>query len=272
MNNTYVNRRVVVTGCSSGVGLALSESLVAGGAHVIGLSRRRPAVDLAEFHTMDLTSPTSISEVAAAIDGPVHALFNCAGAPPTASSDDLVKVGFLGPRLLTDTLLDVMGEGSAIANIASSVASGWRRRIPELLDFLRNTSFDAGMSWFRENQETAGHGYLFGKEALVAWTLQQSTLLVHRGIRINASSPGAILTPLLEVAAAAMPAEYMDATLRPIGRASTVEEQVSALLFLNSDHASYITGAELAVDGGHQAMVAIESAGAEWRSGAGARG
>lgn len=252
----YTDKRVVVTGCSSGIGQATAEALVSLGAEVIGLSRRQPSVKLASFHTLNLASEDSIETAMNSIGGEIDALFNCAGAPPTLPSVELVKVNFLGPRLLTERLLERMPRGSAIANVSSSNAGAWRRNVSVLREFLSNDTFDAGVTWFEAHEEVAGHGYPFGKEALTVWTLAQSAALVPRGVRINTISPGAVRTPLLEVSEQAFPAELLAATLEPSGRSSSVDEQVQPLLFLNSAGASYVNGADLAVDGGFSAAQA----------------
>lgn len=252
----YTNTRVVVTGCSSGVGQAVARTLAEAGAEVIGLSRRSPTLDLASFHSVDLASVDSVEAVAAEIGGQIDALFNCAGAPPTLPSSELVKVNFLGPRLLTQRLVERMPPGSAVANIASSVAWGWRKNVDRLREFTATESFDAGLSWYEANEELAGHGYPFSKEALIVWTMQQSVALAPRGIRMNSTSPGAVQTPLLDISEKAFPPELLAATLHPSGRSSTVAEQVAALVFLNSPGAAYVNGADLAVDGGYAAAQA----------------
>lgn len=254
----YKNKRVVVTGCSSGIGQATARALVDMGAEVIGLSRREPAMELAAFHTLDLASVDSIERATASIDGEIDALFNCAGAPPILSSVDLVKVNFLGPRLLTERLIERMPRGSAIANISSSNAGAWRRNLEVLQDFLSCGTYDAGVAWYEANEEVAGHGYPFSKEAMTVWTMERSAALVPRGIRVNALSPGAVRTPLLDVSENAFPPELLAATLHPSGRSSTVNEQVQPLLFLNSTSASYVNGADLAVDGGYSAAQSSE--------------
>ncbi|MFE4835221.1 coniferyl-alcohol dehydrogenase [Arthrobacter sp. NPDC056691] len=260
----FKSKRVVVTGCSSGIGLATASALVDLGADVIGMSRRAPDVGLAEFHALDLTSVESIESAATSVDGEIDALFNCAGAPPTVPSVELVKVNFLGTRLLTEHLVERMSAGGAIANVSSSVACGWRTRLGQIRDFVETRSFEDGVAWYEENEHAVGHGYPFSKEALNVWTLQQSTTLIARGVRMNSTSPGAVQTPLMEVSEKVFPPELLAATEYPSGRRSGVEEQVQPLLFLNSARASYINGADIAVDGGYWASRSAEGAGSLW--------
>lgn len=253
----YEGKRVVVTGCSSGIGLELAASLLALGAEVTGLSRRAPDIGLARFLPLDLSSADSVESAAAGIDAPVDALFNCAGAPPTLSSADLVKVNFLGTRLLTARIADTMSTGGAVVCISSSIGAGWRANLPQLREFVATESFEAGVRWYEQNETAAGHGYPFSKQALNVWTMQESARLIARGIRINTTSPGAVRTPLLDASEQVFPAELLRAVEHPSGRRSDVGEQVGPLLFLNSPAASYITGTDLAVDGGHVASLSV---------------
>ena len=82
------------------------------------------------------------------------------------------------------------------------------------------------------------------------WT----TDLSHRGIRVNVISPGPVETPALEKAG--MTAEQVEqaaahfAAQVPMGRRGKPEEIAAAVVFLASDESSYVTGVDLAVDGG----------------------
>ncbi|MDN4480460.1 coniferyl-alcohol dehydrogenase [Demequina muriae] len=253
----YKDKRVVVTGCSSGIGRATTAALLGYGAQVIGMSRRETDLPVDAFVQLDLASPDSIDAAAEAVGGDVDALFNCAGAPPLLPSIDLMRVNFLGPRMLTDRILESIGAGGAIASVASSNGSGWRRNLAMLQEFLAVTDYEGGAEWYAANEERAGHGYPFSKEATILWTLNSAEPLAGRGVRINCTSPGAVETPLLEATALALPAELLAAVERPSGRRSAVDEQVGPLLFLNSAAASYITGADLPTDGGNRATQAV---------------
>ncbi|QNG38821.1 SDR family oxidoreductase [Geodermatophilaceae bacterium NBWT11] len=253
----YRGKRVVVTGSSSGIGAAVAGALSEAGAQVHGAALQGSADGLASFTVVDLADPASITAAADAIGGPVDALFNCAGATPLIDPVELLKINFLGTRLFTESLVPLMTEGSAIVNVSSDGGFGWRQKRALLTEFVGLPTFDAGVEWYWEHQEQAGHSYSFGKEALDVWTMQQSAVLIGRGIRINAVSPGAVQTPMLDAIAATFPAEMIDAVTHPIGRRSTPAEQVGPILFLGSDAASYVNGIDLQVDGGYWAARSV---------------
>ncbi len=76
-----------------------------------------------------------------------------------------------------------------------------------------------------------------------------SAELLHRGIRVNALSPGTIETPIF--GKLGLPVEPLKwAEQIPIRRIGTAEEMAKAALFLASSDSSYVLGAELVVDGG----------------------
>ncbi|MBF4575499.1 coniferyl-alcohol dehydrogenase [Frondihabitans sp. VKM Ac-2883] len=250
----YNGKRVIVTGCSSGIGGATAKALIGLGAEVHGVSRRRPDLDLAAFDSVDLGDPEAIRAAFADRDEHVDAVFNCAGLAPMFPAADVLRVNFLGTRLFTELVVQNMSEGGAIVTTSSDGGAAWRKRLPLLTEFVAVESFEDGAAWYDERESEAGHAYAFGKEALNLWSMQQSSVLIKRGIRVNITTPGAVRTPMLDVIEKTYPPELAAATERPIGRASTPEEQVVPLLFLNSSMASYVNGADLVVDGGYGAM------------------
>src|ERR1700759_3047326 len=123
----YDGRRAVVTGCASGIGAAVARQLAELGAEVVGLDLKRPALQLKEFHELDLSDPASIERAVAAIDGPVDSLFNVAGVSSGIGDPmRVVTINFLGMRNFTEALIPSMPPGSAIANVSSLAASAYR--------------------------------------------------------------------------------------------------------------------------------------------------
>jgi NAD(P)-dependent dehydrogenase (short-subunit alcohol dehydrogenase family) len=254
----YAGRRVIVSGCHSGIGHACARQLLALGAQVHGLDWQPCDLELASFDRVDLRDEASIDVVVDGFDGQFDALFNCAGIPPGGSPLDVMKVNYLGTRHLTDSLASMLRNGGAIANVSSNGGMGWPEHLAELSDLVKASMFADGQHWCETHVELVAEGYRFSKEALIAWTLSCAADFIRRGIRINATLPGAVQTPMLVEIEKTTPAAAIDAVAQPIGRRSTADEQASVLLFLNSPQAGYINGAILPVDGGFMATRAVQ--------------
>lgn len=253
---SYENKRVVVSGCFSGMGEATARLLLKLGAEVHGLDYKQTQLSLASFTQVDLRDPTAIDAAVRKIGGHVDALFNCAGLPQTSPPLDVMKVNYAGTRRLTEQVLPLMSAGGAIVSISSNAGMGWSRRVPVLMQLLKHTAHDDIVRWCQDNAETVREGYAFSKEALIVWTMMTSTHLIKRGIRINCTMPGPTQTPMMAQFEQATAAAVLEAAAQPINRRSTPEEQAGPLVFLNSDAASYINGVALPVDGGFLGGVA----------------
>ena len=253
---SYKNKRVVITGCFSGMGEAATRLLLDLGAEVHGLDYKDCRLPLASFNHVDLREPASIDAAAAKITGRVDALFNCAGLPQTFAPLDVMKANFLGARRLTEDLLPLMGEGSAIASISSTAGLRWSTRMQVSMELINSGSFEAGVKWCEAHMETVAEGYSLSKEALIVWTLLNAAPLIKRGIRINCILPGPTQTPMMDSFESATPKAVLDAAAQPINRRSLPSEQAGPLVFLNSDAASYISGVALPVDGGFMGSLA----------------
>jgi NAD(P)-dependent dehydrogenase (short-subunit alcohol dehydrogenase family) len=248
----YTGRRVVVTGCASGIGAALVGPLTELGAEVIGLDVREPDAGLERFHHVDLCDPASIDAAVAAIGGPVDRLFNVAGVS-SGIRDPLrvATINFLGTRHLTEALIPLMPSGSAIASVSSLAASQYRENSEVTLGLLETTSMAEGVAWCEENPEAlADGGYRLSKEALILYCMANVSVLGARGIRVNCTGPGVTDTPILDQLRGAYGQEFLDAFRTPLGRVAGPDEQAGVLVFLNSAAASYITGQVIWVDGG----------------------
>jgi len=218
----YKKKRVIVSGCYSGMGEATARLLVQLGAEVHGLDYKASKLDLASFRHVDLRDPASIDAAVAGIGGKVDALFNCAGLPQTFPPLDVMKVNYIGTRYLTERVLPLMTKGSAICSISSNGGLGWSRRVPVHMELLRLEGYDAALRWVEGHADIVREGYAFSKETIIVWTMSSSFRLIQQGIR-----------------------------------RSTPEEQAAALIFLNSDAASYINGVSLPVDGGFMGGLAM---------------
>ena len=248
----YDGRRVVVTGCASGIGAQLAAQLADLGAHVTGLDLRMPQAGPAEFIEVDFADTASIDAAVAAIDGSVDALFNVAGVSSGIGKPLLVvTVNFLGMRHFTEALLPQMPAGSAIANVSSLAAANYLANTAVTAGLLATTSMAEGIAWCEANpQALADGGYRLSKEAIILYGMKRALELGERGIRINCTGPGVTETPILDQLRSAYGANYLDAFPTLLGHVCGPEEQASALAFLNSPAASYISGQVIWVDGG----------------------
>jgi 3-oxoacyl-[acyl-carrier protein] reductase len=96
--------------------------------------------------------------------------------------------------------------------------------------------------------QTGQANYSSAKAGLIGLTKAAARELASRGITVNAVAPGFVLTELTQDLPEALMAQITERT--PLGRFGTTEEIASAVAFLASDEAGYITGQVLAVDGG----------------------
>jgi NAD(P)-dependent dehydrogenase (short-subunit alcohol dehydrogenase family) len=246
----YKGKRVIVSGCFSGMGEATAKMLLDLGAEVHGFDYKPCALPLASFTTVDLRDPASIEAAVAKIGGKVDSLFNCAGLPNSYPAMDVMKVNFIGLRHLTEQVLPLMTAGSSIASIASTGGLGWSRRIPTNMEFVTTKGWDAATAWCEANLETVREGYSFSKENVIVWTQYLGAHLIKQGIRINCTLPSPTQTPMMEAFEATSGKEVIAAAAEPMGRYSTPGEQAGGLILLNSALASIVNSVVLPVDGG----------------------
>jgi NAD(P)-dependent dehydrogenase (short-subunit alcohol dehydrogenase family) len=249
----YDGRRVVVTGCASGIGAHVVSQLIELGADVVGLDKRPPSSDIAEFQPVDLTDPASIDRAASSLGREVDALFNVAGVSSGIGDPLLVvTINFLGLRHLTEAVLEKMSARSSIVSVSSLAAAGYREHQQAVAGLLNTRTMEEGIDWCRRHPDVlADGGYRLSKEAIILYTMRNTVGLGARGIRINCTGPGVTETPILEQLRAAYGQRYLDDIPKPLGRVADPAEQAAVLVFLNSQAASYISGQVVWVDGGN---------------------
>ncbi|OLE86619.1 MAG: oxidoreductase [Acidobacteria bacterium 13_1_20CM_2_60_10] len=237
----------VVTGGNSGIGLATARRLQEEGARVAIAGRNKKTLDEA-VKTMGNAVVAVQADVSVAKDldrlyatvsqklGKIDILFANAGiykfAPLAATSEDLY-----------DELFDINTRG---------VYFTIQKAVPLLND---GASIIVNTSVAGEIGLPNGTVYAATKSALRSFTRSIAAELVDRGIRVNAVSPGPIETPA-GFARAGLSQEALDEMVKnivnqvPMKRIGKPEEIAGAVAFLASQDASFITGAEITVDGG----------------------
>jgi NAD(P)-dependent dehydrogenase (short-subunit alcohol dehydrogenase family) len=240
------DRRAVVVGGATGIGAAAGDLVTALGGSVTVLDVKEPTASHERFVAVDLRDATSIEDAVAALDAPVHAVFSCAGI---AAGPDVVTVNFIGHRHLIEALVarDAMPSGSAIAMIASIGGLGWEQDLDVIGEFLATPDHASAVAWVSAHPDRADYG--FAKQAMIVYCGRRALELQRRGIRINATAPGPVMTPLM---AATPEWQGFEVMFRELAHreGSTPEEQAYPLVFLASPAASFINGECLLVDAG----------------------
>jgi len=231
----------VVTGAASGIGAATARRLASGGARVLAVDLNAEGLQaLARSvgervipHAADLTERSQVeAAIATAIEkfGRLDILINNAGI------GSLARVADLDPE----------DWRRVMAIDLDAVFYACRVAVPHLIASRGNIVNTASISGMAADYGFTA--YNTAKAAVIALTRVMAIDYAAQNIRVNAVSPGFTLTPLTQQIPQGMQELY--AARVPMRRAGTPEEIASVITFLTSDDASYITGQNIAVDGG----------------------
>ena len=248
----FVGKHVVVTGAGSGIGAATVHTFVHEGARVLGVDINAESLDrvqaglgtsAASFtpYVADVTDVDAHERMLSAASGPDGeidvlvnnaAVFLLAGVDATAQDwQRTLDVNVVAPARLVAAATDALGRSrsGSVVNLASvsghvSQANRWT--------------------------------YNSGKGATLSLTRCQALDLASRGIRVNSVSPGYIWTEVLDRGANGDREKWEPVwgSYCPMRRCGEPSEVASAIAFLASESASFITGADLLVDGGLVSM------------------
>lgn len=242
----FSGRHAIVTGAGGGMGQAIATALLNAGAAVTALDIKPCPTELATAGDMliyaqgDLTDSAFVDKAigdAAEARGRLDYLVNVAGV-----------LWFGRDRSALDMDLDVWDSVFAI-NLKSMVHTA-RATVP----FMRAGGRGGAMVHFSTIQWLRGDpqpqdAYQASKAGVCALSKSLAMQLAADGIRSNSICPGMTLTPL-QARWDTDEKRSAVANYAPLGRIGTPQDMASAALFLLSDGAGYITGIELAVDGG----------------------
>jgi NAD(P)-dependent dehydrogenase (short-subunit alcohol dehydrogenase family) len=244
-------KTIVVTGCCSGIGADFAKLARQGGARVIGIDRNEPTLTLDGFVKADLGDAKAIDEAVKHLPERIDALANIAGVPGTAPVELVARVNYLGLRHLTHAVLPRMGEGGAIVNISSILGAEWPARLELHRALAATGSFAEGAQWLRDHPVAQETCYQYFKEALIVWTVTQSQrIFLARGVRMNCVAPGPVFTPILGDFVQMLGEERVQKDAHRMKRPAFSDEVAPVIAFLCADASRWVSGVNLAVDGG----------------------
>src|SRR5580658_940370 len=244
--NRLANKRALITGGTSGIGLETAREFVREGARVAITGRGQAALDAARKEisadlvtiladAADVAAQKAVAREVLGAFGKLDVLFLNAGIADLRPVDQWDEAGFdktfatniKGPFILVQALLPVFANpASIVINASVNAHIG-----------MANTSV-----------------YGASKAAILSMTRTLSGELISRGIRVNAVSPGPISTPLYgklglsEADLKAVAASIQNQV--PAGRFGNASEVASAVVFLASDESAFTVGSEILMDGG----------------------
>ncbi|MDG2029107.1 MAG: SDR family oxidoreductase [Acidimicrobiales bacterium] len=244
----YDGKRALVVGGATGMGAAAAELVLDAGAQVIVMDYADVSIEGVEAIHVNLGERESIDAALDALDGPIDALFSCAGVAD--GTPGIERINFIGHRYLIDRLLEreLLPSGSAIGMISSAAGLGWEANLELLHELLDTSDWDAAVDWVAANGKA---DYLSMKQAMCAYVAREAYPLLNKGVRVNAICPGPTDTPLAQANAETWLGFGADYRTDLGIEASTPLEQAMPLVFLCSDAARAITGQTVISDAGY---------------------
>ncbi|NWA24359.1 SDR family oxidoreductase [Pseudomonas gingeri] len=240
-----IGKTVVITGGSSGIGLATAQRFVQEGAYVYIVGRRQTQLDIAK----DL-----IGKNVTTIQGDVSNLDDLDRMVETIKADRGVVDSIVFSAAVVEQVPLEKITPEHFDKTFNLNARGALFTVQKLLPMMPRGGSIVLVSSGMHSMGLANHStYAATKAALRSFVRTWAAELNPRGIRANTLSPGVIDTPMLDSQgtpeeAAMLRRAYASAT--PMGRLGRAEEMASAALFLASDESSFMTGADLVADGG----------------------
>lgn len=237
----FDGKLALVTGAASGIGAATARILVARGARVLAADRDADGLEalVAELKGAAVAHVADISERAQ-----VEAMV-AAGLERLGGLDILVNNAGIG-SLARATDLDPEDWRKVMAVDLDAVFWASRAALPALIARRGNIVCTASISGMAADYRFTA--YNAAKAGLIGLVRNLAVDYAAEGVRVNAVSPGYTLTPLSKTSRPEVAEAFVAAV--PMRRAAKPEEIAEVIAFLASERASYLTGQNIAVDGG----------------------
>lgn len=250
MNITFENKVALVTGAASGLGLATARAFAESGASVV----------LADWHE------ESAHSAAKELANKGHKILAvCCDVSDDAQVEAMVK-----QTVTTFGRLDAAYNNAGVQNVLAETADTTREDYDRVMGINLRGIWSC-MKFELQQMRKQGSGaivncsslgglvggaergiYHAAKHGVLGFTKSAALEYATRGIRVNAVCPGLIWTPMADQMVAAGQGDALKAMEKsiPMGRVGRPEEIATAVLWLCSDAASYVTGQSISVDGG----------------------
>ncbi|MEK5147234.1 MULTISPECIES: SDR family oxidoreductase [Psychrobacillus] len=254
----------VITGGSGGMGKATAELVGNKGTLLLAdVSEERLILTKEElaakgitdvhYQTVDITSKENVALLAkkASQLGTLKGLVHTAGLSPTmADSKRITEVNLVGTGIILDAFLPLATLGTSVVCI-SSMSGHMAPRQGPYTEILKNPLADNLIETMEQfSQGDSGASYSLSKLGVLLIVEDQAWAWGQKGARITSISPGTINTPMGRQEASQQEQMKMMLEITPLRREGEASEIATAVEFLLSDAASYITGIDLRVDGG----------------------
>lgn len=240
---SFADTSALVTGAAGGMGLQIARDLTAAGCRVTGLDLQPPPDGLAHYVQGDVGDEAAVARAAteAAQHGGMHYLVNAAGV-----------LWFDRDRSLLDIDLDIWERVIRI-NLTGCMLTA-RHAIPRMQESGGGAMVHISSTQCLRGDDRPQDAYQVSKAGLLALSRSIAIQFAAEGIRSNVLLPIATDSPMQTRWQIDPDLKQKTAAAIPLGRVGTPQDMANACLFLLSDHASFITGTELLVDGGRMAL------------------
>jgi NAD(P)-dependent dehydrogenase (short-subunit alcohol dehydrogenase family) len=246
MGGRIEGKVAVITGAGYGMGAAMAERFVKEGAYVVAADISGKQNEVAQRLGKRCIAFQADVSIAADVRGMLQAARDAFGRLNILCNN----AGIQGPLRKTADYEEADFDRVVAVN-ARGVFLGMKYAIPMMLEngggTIVNTASMASVVAFPQLV-----AYNASKGAVLMMTKTAAVEYADRGIRVNCFCPGSIRTGMLD----GMPREYVDAVIQanPVKRVGEPKEIADLALFLASDEAGFITGAEILIDGGYTAL------------------
>jgi NAD(P)-dependent dehydrogenase (short-subunit alcohol dehydrogenase family) len=245
----FDGKRVLVVGGATGMGAAAAQLAKELGAAISVMDVAPIDYPANQSLHVDLRDQRAVDRALAQVDGPIHAVFCCAGVAD--GTNGLMAINFISQRHLIEALVrdGKLVRGGAAVVISSVAGLPWQLNLDAVRQFVATPDWHSALAWIEAHPGT--DNYSFSKQALNGYVAARAFDLLKSGVRINAVLPGPTDTPLAQAHRdvwLGFAADYRAAAGVDV---LSPEQVANVIVFLGSNASSGMSGTTVLVDHGH---------------------